>query len=108
MYFVRASLMVVNPVSGADLRAHLVKAAVPEDGLEHVYAEVDAQEARLVLFVRQDSAAAAEHAATRLCRRLLAAGPCLVGWSLVACTASTASSVLPRPWAPCPDGNPGS
>jgi hypothetical protein len=107
MYLVRVSLMVRTPISDADLRAQLVRAAAPDDGLEHVYAEIDAHEARLVLFVRQPSAADAERAAARLCLRALAVGPCLVGWSLVLCTASTESSVPLRPPAPCRNGQGG-
>lgn len=107
MYLVRASLAVVAPISDAALRAHLVLAAAPEDGLEHVYAEVGAHVARLVLFVRQDSAVAAERTAVRLCRRTLAAGPCLAGWSLVDCSAASGAAAFPLYRPPGPDCWPG-
>jgi hypothetical protein len=103
MYLVRTSLAVMAPITDAALRAHLVLAAAPEDGLEHVYAEVGAREARLVLFVRQDSAVAAERTAVRLCQRTLAAGSCLAGWSLVDCSAASGAAVFPLYRGPGPD-----
>jgi hypothetical protein len=95
MYLVKADLMVAIPISDTDLRAHLVGAAAPEDGLEHVYAQVGTAEAKLVLFVRKSSAADAERTAVRLCRRTLATSPALIGWSLVGCAAASESFVPP-------------
>jgi len=95
MYLVNATLIVALPVSETALRNHLMDSATPDDGLEHIYAEVGSSEARVVLFVRQDTPAAAARTAAQLCRRTIDACPPLAGWSLVNCVASTSSPIPP-------------
>lgn len=95
MYLVNATLIVALPVSDTDLCNHLTDSATPDDGLEHIYAEVGSGEARVVLFVRKDTPAAAERTAAKLCRRTIDVCPPLAGWSLVDCVASSRSPIPP-------------
>jgi hypothetical protein len=55
-------------------------AAVPGDGLEHVYATADGDQLRIVSFMMAAAAGDAEWAAVVLCERASRDSPLLSGW----------------------------
>ncbi|MFF4156750.1 hypothetical protein [Streptomyces sp. NPDC001678] len=69
-------------VSAAFLNRLAADCADEEDGLEHVYTQVDPRGADIVLFLLQPDAAAATAAADRLLRRMLGS-EALHDWRLV-------------------------
>ena len=88
MYLINSRLTVeCTRISGSDLRRLLTDIADPDDCLEHLYAETDASEARLALFLCHPDLAAAESAAADLCMRALNSYPELRGWSMDYCGA---------------------
>ncbi|MFJ6985032.1 MULTISPECIES: hypothetical protein [unclassified Streptomyces] len=71
----------VRPLDDRELRRSVRAVAGERDGLQHVYAEVGAEGAELVLFVTATSQAAAHAAARRVVSRSLR-GESLRGWAI--------------------------
>ncbi|MER7751511.1 hypothetical protein [Kitasatospora sp. NPDC097643] len=73
-----------NPVTPDKLAELIRQAAEPDEGLEHVYVEIDPLGADLVFFLGPMESGEFDSAARRITRRCLRQSPDLRGWRLAA------------------------
>jgi hypothetical protein len=86
MFAVTIRLRGVAPVTAEtahSVRSVILSAALPGDGLEHVYVQLNGPDADVVLFLLSPGLVRAEATAARLVTRAREAG--LVGWETLTC-----------------------